>query len=81
MILNNNILILNSWGFDEPVTTGSAVKKMLYKTDPVFSLNVQQVLMQKLNESAQMHGSAFQQMISTVDPTLLKQLQEAPNKQ
>jgi len=52
--------------------------QLLYQKDPVINWDLRRVVLQKLNESAAVNGQSFQQIIQTVDPLILSQLQSPP---
>lgn len=51
-------------------------RQQLSSKDPVNSLQVGVYLMQKLNECSSLNGHTFQQVIQTLHPSILQQLQE-----
>eukprot|EP00027_Filamoeba_sp_ATCC50430_P004390 CAMPEP_0168548608 /NCGR_PEP_ID=MMETSP0413-20121227/4657_1 /TAXON_ID=136452 /ORGANISM="Filamoeba nolandi, Strain NC-AS-23-1" /LENGTH=782 /DNA_ID=CAMNT_0008578933 /DNA_START=822 /DNA_END=3170 /DNA_ORIENTATION=+ len=62
--------------YDEEDPKKNSVKEMLYKRDVINTVNVQTYLLQKLQECSMVNGQAvFNQLMQTVDPSVMKQLQ------
>eukprot|EP01100_Stratorugosa_tubuloviscum_P005604 TRINITY_DN2495_c0_g2_i1.p1 TRINITY_DN2495_c0_g2~~TRINITY_DN2495_c0_g2_i1.p1 ORF type:complete len:120 (-),score=44.44 TRINITY_DN2495_c0_g2_i1:15-374(-) len=55
----------------------------LYKNDPVISTELKTFIFSKLNEIGNIHGIYFQQVMQSIDPIIMSQLQSfnKPNQQ
>eukprot|EP01117_Protostelium_nocturnum_P019129 TRINITY_DN8201_c0_g1_i1.p1 TRINITY_DN8201_c0_g1~~TRINITY_DN8201_c0_g1_i1.p1 ORF type:complete len:1015 (+),score=363.64 TRINITY_DN8201_c0_g1_i1:126-3170(+) len=62
------------------VKVGNVVKRQLYKNDPVYCLSIKQHLSSKLNEALALNGTNYQQVMNSVDPSIIKSYHEMMNK-